>query len=324
MHEQSAERGAGRRYPRRSLVQAALAGLGGVAAARLFPGTGAPARAATVVTPDPIKAAIQQSQLAVQLVEFSTPPRTSQTRPYARLNFLYHAGDGSGRLFTNDSRGKLWRLDPALGPQLFLDLKQVRGSAFLPGSNQMGLRSFAFHPDFARSGRPGYRKLYTVSTETVASRPSGMQVFSGPFTVMFHDVVAEWSVYATGALRVDPGSRREVLRVAQYKADHNTDQLMFDPNAQPGLATTASCSSASGTAATCRSIPTPTTRRKTRGGRSGRSCGSTRCGRPTAAATASPATIRSWAGAATCPRSGRWACATPRTSASTGAGPASS
>ena len=68
----------------------------------------APAHAATAVTPNPIKAAIQQSQLpAVQLVEFSTPPRTIQTRPYARLNFLYHAGDGSGRLFTNDSRGKM-------------------------------------------------------------------------------------------------------------------------------------------------------------------------------------------------------------------------
>ena len=237
MQEESAEREARRRYQRRSLVQGALAGLGGVAAARLFPGSGAPAHAATVVTPNPIKAAIQQSQLAaVQLVEFSTPPRTSQTRPYARLNFLYHAGDGSGRLFTNDSRGKLWRLDPALGPQLFLDLKQVRGNRFLPGSNQMGLRSFAFHPDFARPGRPGYRKLYTVSTETVASRPSGMQVFSGPFGVMFHDVVAEWSVYATGALRVDPSTRREVLRIAQYKSDHNTDQLMFDPRAQIGTA----------------------------------------------------------------------------------------
>jgi glucose/arabinose dehydrogenase len=208
-----------------------------VAAARLFPGTAAPAHAATVVTPNPIKAAIQQSQLAIQLVEFSTPPRTSQTRPYARLNFLYHAGDGSGRLFTNDSRGKIWLIDRNTGgASLFLDLVQARGSRFLSGSNQMGLRSFAFHPDFARSGRPGYRKLYTVSTETAASRPSGMPVFSGPFTVMFHDVVAEWSVHATGTLRVDPSTRREILRIAQYKSDHNTDQLMFDPRAQVGTA----------------------------------------------------------------------------------------
>ena len=77
-------------------------------------------------------------------------------------------------------------------------------------------------------------KLYTVSTETAASRPSGVRLFSGPFTAMFHDVVAEWAVYATGALRVDPSTRREILRIAQYKSDHNTDQLMFNPTAKVG------------------------------------------------------------------------------------------
>jgi hypothetical protein len=32
----------------------------------------------------------------------------------------------------------------------------------------MGLRSVAFHPDFARAGKPGYRALYTVHTGTAA------------------------------------------------------------------------------------------------------------------------------------------------------------
>ncbi|HEX2179664.1 MAG TPA: hypothetical protein VHL54_09150, partial [Actinomycetota bacterium] len=236
MQEEDTGREARPRLPRRRLVQAGLAGLGGLAAARLLPGVGRPARAATVVTPDPLKAAIQRSGIAVKIVEFSTPPRTSETRPYALLNFLYHAGDGSGWLFANDSRGKIWLINRTTGAvQQLLDLQLARGSAFLDDGLQMGLRSFAFHPDFARSGRPGHRKLYTVSTETVASRPSGVRLFSGPFEALFHDVLAEWSVYPTGpALRVKSSSRREVLRIAQYKRDHNTDQLMFDPNAQPG------------------------------------------------------------------------------------------
>ena len=75
------------------------------------------------------------------------------------------------------------------------------------------MRSFAFHPDFARSGRPGYRKLYTVGTESI--RSGGTQGFGGPFTVLFHDVVAEWQVHAGNPRRVDPSTRRELLRIAQ-------------------------------------------------------------------------------------------------------------
>jgi glucose/arabinose dehydrogenase len=188
-----------------------------------------------IVSPDPIGPRIKRGGIAAGLIEFSTPPPTSSERPYALLNFLYHAGDGSGRLFANDSRGKLWLIEGKTGAaRLFLDLHQARGGMFLPGSPQMGLRSFAFHPDFAREGQPGYRKLYTVSTETAASRPGDVRVFEGPFVTMFHDVVAEWSVDAGDPFQVEPASRREILRIAQFKRDHNTDQLMFDPNAQPG------------------------------------------------------------------------------------------
>src|SRR3954451_22769735 len=137
---------------RRDLLQTALAGLGGLTVGPLLPARGARAAAATahgpVVTPDPIKPKIQKSGLAVGLADFSTPTPTSASRPFALLNFLYHAGDGSGRIFTNDSGGVLWQLDPTTGAaQPFLDLRQARDNAFLPGSVQMGLRSFAFHPD---------------------------------------------------------------------------------------------------------------------------------------------------------------------------------
>ncbi|WP_027133663.1 PQQ-dependent sugar dehydrogenase [Geminicoccus roseus] len=215
---------------RREALRLAMAGLGGLAAGVL------PGLEAQAAITDPIPARVQKSSLpALELVDFSAPPRTSDKRPFALLNFLYHAGDGTRRLFANDSRGKIWLIDRSSGAaRLFLDLRRLRGSAFLFTSNQMGLRSFAFHPDFARAGRPGYRKFYTISTETVASRPSGVRLFSGPFTPLFHDVLAEWKVYATDRSRVDPGYRREILRIAQNKTDHNTDQIMFDPNAVPG------------------------------------------------------------------------------------------
>ena len=142
---------------RRELMQAGLAGL---AAARLGGSTPAQAGAGAgrVVTPNPIPARIQFSGVAVELVEFCAPPPTRNLYPRALLNFMYHAGDGSRRLFANDSRGKLWLIDRATGrATLFLDVANARGAAFFGiGSRQIGLRSFAFHPN---SKAPGAARI---------------------------------------------------------------------------------------------------------------------------------------------------------------------
>mgnify|MGYP001423342689 CR=1 FL=1 len=228
---------------RRDLMRGALAGVGGLAAPRILPPLADRVAAATPVAPDQIAPPIRKSGLAVRLVDFSTPPRTSATaRPYALLNFLYHANDGARRLFAVDSRGRLWALNRTTGKaSLSLDMKKTRGSAFIApsGANSMkamGFRSFACHPDFGRSGRPGYRKIYTVATETAASRPSSVRVLGGNYNVLFHDTIAEYTAYPTQPWKFDPSTRREVVRIAQYKNGHNTDQLMFDPNATIGTA----------------------------------------------------------------------------------------
>ena len=63
-----------------------------------------------------------------------------------------------------------------------------------------------------------------------------MPLLGGTYPVLFHDVIAEWTAYASRPSRFNPGTRREVLRIAQYQHGHNTDQLMFDPNATVGTA----------------------------------------------------------------------------------------
>lgn len=227
---------------RRTILDFAVGTLGAAAAlSALAPAArGAPADpgAGARVTPDPIKARIARSGLAVSLVDFCAPTRTNAGMPYAALNFLYYAGDGSSRVFANDSRGKLWRIDRNTGAfNLFLDLKAARGSALVTTRLQQGFRSFAFHPDFARPGRPGHRKLYTISTETPASKPAAVRLLAGAYPVVQHDVLAEWSVSAANPNIVDRSSRREVLRIAEWAAnDHNADQLMFDPHATVGSA----------------------------------------------------------------------------------------
>ena len=212
-----------RNIDRRLLLKSSAIGLG-LAALRV-----APAEAAF----DPIPAGIEKSGVAVELVDFAAPPHSKGKRPYALLNTLYHAGDRTYRLFTGDSRGKLWQIDAKTGAaRLVLDVAAARAGRFVINSQQMGLRSFAFHPDFGNAGRPGYRKLYTLATETPSSPAPGVPVFDGPFNVLFHDVLLEWTARPASTLTVDPASARELLRIAQYKSDHNADQLVFNPKAK--------------------------------------------------------------------------------------------
>ena len=146
------------RVGRRELMQAGLAGL---AAARLGGSTPVASRRpapARVVTPNPIPARIQPSGVAVELVEFCAPPPTRNLYPRALLNFMYHAGDGSRRLFANDSRGKLWLIDRATGrATLFLDVANARGAAFFGiGSRQIGSTQLRFPSE---SKAPGAARI---------------------------------------------------------------------------------------------------------------------------------------------------------------------
>ena len=219
---------------RRGLFGAAASSL---IAAQLSPYAANPAQAATLVTPNPIPTPISFGSLRVSLVDFCTPPATKTNRPKALLNYLYHAGDGSKRVFVADGRGKIWGISPGGIASLFLDLQAERGSNIVieNSTKYLGLRTFAFHPDFAIAGRPGFRKLYTVNTEIPAS-PAGVPILRDPAVpVYYHDVIAEWQVSASNPAQVDPTSRREVVRISQWNRGHNADQLLFNPNLTPGM-----------------------------------------------------------------------------------------
>ncbi|MBL8659453.1 MAG: PQQ-dependent sugar dehydrogenase [Rhodospirillales bacterium] len=189
----------------------------------------------TLATPNPLPD-IVQGDLSVELKDFVTPPATDVGGGRALLNFMNDADDGSGRLFVADSRGPIWLIDGGeVDPQPFLDVSAARGAAFELGG-QKGVRSFAFHPDFENPGTAGYHKFYTINTETIAAGEPVLSKGIPSSAVKFHDVLAEWEVSATDPTRIDVSSRREVLRLAEWKDDHNADTLMFNPNAKPGSA----------------------------------------------------------------------------------------
>ena len=181
---------------------------------------------------------VVETGLAADLADVATMPSSGAHGDPARVNYLFYAGDGSGRLFIDDMRG---RIDIIKGGKLltrpFLDVAAVPG--FKVGGSvgsEVGLLTFAFHPDYARKGTPGYGKFYTLNSQDAgADTPPGAVTFTGPKPQPHHyNVLSEWTVDPADPDRIDPASRREILRLVAHADDHGGGQLGFDPNAKPG------------------------------------------------------------------------------------------
>ena len=178
---------------------------------------------------------VVEAGLGVDLADVVTLPPGDGGDP-AYVSYLFHAPDGSGRLFVSDMRGRIYIIKGGkLLAGQFLDLNEARAGFFGHTSHangETGLLTFAFHPDFARKGALGYGKVYTLHSEnnqTVAA--PGITVFPGPKPQPHHfNVLSEWSVDPANPDRIDPRSRREILRLAFHSDDHGGGQVGFDPN----------------------------------------------------------------------------------------------
>src|SRR5277367_3608438 len=98
------------------------------------------AAAQSFVTPNPLFHKIIQSDIAIELIDAIKLPPSSDHPPLARLNFLYHAGDGSGRLFVNDMNGKIHVIHDGIPNDTpFLDVAAVRKSYLRTDELEFGL-----------------------------------------------------------------------------------------------------------------------------------------------------------------------------------------
>lgn len=114
-----------------------------------------------------------------------------------------HAGDGSGRLFVVEQRGRIRLVkNGALRPTPFLDITARIGCC-----GERGLLSVAFPPGYAAKGH-----FYVNYTDRAGTT-----------------VIARYRASADPDL-ADPGSEQIVLTVAQPFANHNGGQLAFGPD----------------------------------------------------------------------------------------------
>lgn len=129
-----------------------------------------------------------------------TPVTTNLEAP----SHIAHAGDGSGRLFLVEQRGRIRILqDGVLRAQPFLNIT----NRVLYGAER-GLLSVAFPPGFAE------KQYFYVNYTRTNGGPS---------------IVSRFHVTATNANLAEPGSEERLLMVPQPFSNHNGGPLAFSP-----------------------------------------------------------------------------------------------
>ena len=133
-------------------------------------------------------------------------PKILLTSPVSGLDIpvqVANAGDGSGRIFVVEQRGRVRIIKNGdLQATPFLDIENKVGCC-----RERGLLSIAFPPDYANKGH-----FYVNYTEN-----------SGNTVVARYRLTADPDV-------ADPASEEIVLAVEQPYANHNGGQLAFGPN----------------------------------------------------------------------------------------------
>ena len=182
---------------------------------------------------DPIPEKIVKGDIAIALAEFTRVPLSEDTEKplqtneaFARIQYMSPIPDGSGRLVINDLRGLLYITDEdGSRPTVFLDVRR-RSVGFDDSMfpNETGLAGFAFHPEFAETGKPGFGKFYTSFS---VSSDSGLANYLDDDDGNHASVIREWTADDPGA-NVFSGATREIFRMGQFDQNHNIGNLAFN------------------------------------------------------------------------------------------------
>ena len=123
-----------------------------------------------------------------------------------QITYLTHAGDGTGRIFILERRGKIRILgDGEILEEPFLDISEWVDSA----SMEQGLLGLAFDPEYALNG-----EFYVNYTTTNPNDDT---------------IVARFKVSSDPNI-ADPASQQVVLHIPQPANNHNGGQILFDPS----------------------------------------------------------------------------------------------
>jgi glucose/arabinose dehydrogenase len=184
---------------------------------------------------DPFEAPLEATQgaIAVSFLEFAKIPEADGGEAPRLMHMIPEPA--TKRLFVNTMRGALYSISydgKKVTPYLDVNAADWKvGVQF--GGSERGLQSFAFHPQFAERGKPGYGKFYTYTDTTNVTPPADFA--SGERRS--HDMVLlEWTAKNPRGATYDGGAPKELFRVAHPFPNHNGGEIAFNPLASASSA----------------------------------------------------------------------------------------
>jgi glucose/arabinose dehydrogenase len=192
---------------------------------------GVPLAAQTTSNPFPEPIAAETGVVRVNVREFAAVPDIDGQA--ARMMLLVHE-PGSNRIFVNDMRGPLYSVGTdGRNLSLYLDINEPRWNVGVQAQGrERGFQSFAFHPQFAQRGTPGFGKFYTYTDTN--NNQAAADYRPGGGNNSHHTVLLEWTAVDPAAARFDGGPPREVIRFEQPYPNHNAGHIAFRPGVRPG------------------------------------------------------------------------------------------
>ncbi len=183
------------------------------------------ALASSAVAIGPIAGSIPKGPAAIELA----PVASGLVSPGTLLSFP----DGSGRRVIVDQPGTIRIMQGnTLAPTPMLDIRSSSSTprvvSLSPGYDERGLLGFTFDPGFANPASPGYRRVFTYTSEVTAAGTADYPQVGG--TPNHQSSVASWRVSASDANVIDPTSRVELLRFDEPQSNHNGGDLAFGPD----------------------------------------------------------------------------------------------
>ena len=144
-------------------------------------------------------------------------------------NFLVSPPDGTDRQFILDQTGQIRIIEN--GTLLATPFLDATSLLVTPNANfdERGMLGLAFDPGFANSTSPGFRRIFTYTSQPVSS---GTADLTDPYatTINHHAVISSWRVDASNPNVVDTASRIDILRIEKPQANHNGGTVAFGPD----------------------------------------------------------------------------------------------